>query len=493
MSMNATLMSETPELDPLRWWALIIIAIAQLMVVLDASVVTVALPSIQGALHISEANRQWVMTAYTLAFGGLLLLGGRIADFMGRKKILIVGFLGFAAASAIGGASTNEAMLFAARALQGAFGAIMAPASLSLLSVTFVEAKERARAFGVYGAVAGGGAAIGLVAGGLLTQYADWRWCLFVNIPISIVAAVMAVKLVHESKVEGHPHFDIPGVVTSSVGLALLVYGLTEASITSWTATKTLALLAASVALLIAFVIIEVRTTHPLLPMRVVRNRNRGGSFFSNFLAGLALFGMFLFLTYYFQQVLGYSALKAGIAFLPFSGGIVLSAIIATEVLPRIGPRPMMVTGLVMACLGAIWLTQIGAHTTYVAHVLPSEIIMSVGLAQLFVPLSSTSLLGVEHRDAGVASGLLNATQQVGGSLGSALLNTIFTTTFAAYIALHGHSINSQLHGAIHAYSLGFLVTAIVLGVAAIFTFFMIKATRHDLHGASIGADIEGI
>lgn len=480
----------TYQLDPLRWWALIVIAIAQLMVVLDASVVTVALPSIQSALHISEANRQWVMTAYTLAFGGLLLLGGRIADVVGRKRILIIGFIGFAIASAIGGASVNAPMLFAARVIQGAFGAIMAPASLSLLSVTFVEAKERARAFGVYGAVAGSGAAIGLVAGGLLTEFADWRWCLYVNIPISILAAVMAVKLVHESKIDADAHFDIPGVASSSIGLGILVYGLTEASIHSWTAPLTLILLAAAVVLLVIFILTEVKTSHPLLPMRVILDRNRGGSFLASFLSGLALFGMFLFLTYYFQQVLGYSALKAGIAFLPFSFGIIVSAILATELLPRLGPRPLMTVGLLMAAGGALWLTQIGEHTTYLAHVLPSEIIMSTGLAQLFVPLSSTSLLGVHDHDAGVASGLLNATQQVGGSLGSALLNTIFTTTFSAYVALHGHSVVAQLRGALHAYSIGFLVTAIVLAVASVFSFAMIKATRYDLHGASNEGDL---
>ncbi len=283
--------------DPKRFRALLVIAIAQLMIVLDASVVTIALPSAQHALHISVANRQWVMTAYTLAFGGLLLIGGRVADYLGRKRTFVISLLAFAAASALGGLAQDPAMLFGARALQGAFAAVMAPASLSLLTVTFTDPKERSRAFGVYGAVAGGGAAIGLVLGGLLTQYASWRWTLLINTPIAVVAAVMALRVVNESRAEGDRHYDIPGAALITGGLLALVYGFTRAETSGWGAPVTVALLVGGAALIAAFVIVERVSAHPLLPLRVVLDRNRGGSFLASLLVGVALFGVFLFLT----------------------------------------------------------------------------------------------------------------------------------------------------------------------------------------------------
>ncbi len=305
-----------------------VIAIAQLMVVLDASIVTIALPRAQEDLGISDADRQWVITAYTLAFGGLLLLGGRIADFVGRKRIFLIGLLGFAAASALGGAAQNEAMLFGARALQGAFAALLAPAALSLITVTFTAPRERAKAFGVYGAISGGGAAIGLILGGVLTEYASWRWCLFVNVPIAIAAALAALPTVHESRAEGDRHYDVPGAVLVTGGLVALVYGFTEAAKTGvgWLSAQTLSLLAVAAVLLIGFVMVERRTAHPLLPLPIVTDRNRGGSFLASLLVGAGLFAMFLFLTYYFQINLGYSPLKSGFAFLPFSVGIIVTA-----------------------------------------------------------------------------------------------------------------------------------------------------------------------
>ena len=296
--------------DPKRWLALGIIAVAQLMVVLDASIVTIALPSAQHALHISTANRQWVVTAYTLSFGGLLLLGGRIADYVGRKRIFIIGLLGFAGASALGGVAIDSAMLFGARALQGAFAALLAPAALSLISVTFTEVKERATAFGVYGAISGGGAAIGLIMGGVLTEYASWRWCLLVNVPIAIVAALAAVPVVRESRSHGNTSYDIPGAITVTAGLVALVYGFTKAASDGWAATATLSFLGIGVLLLAAFVTIEIRSKNPLLPMRVILERNRGGSFLSSFMVGAGLLGMFLFLTYYFQGNLGLLGLE---------------------------------------------------------------------------------------------------------------------------------------------------------------------------------------
>jgi EmrB/QacA subfamily drug resistance transporter len=476
------------EPDPRRFRALGVIAIAQLMIVLDASVVTIALPSAQRALHISIANRQWALTAYTLAFGGLLLIGGRVADFMGRKRMFIVSLLGFAAASALGGLAQDGAMLFGARALQGAFAAVMAPASLSLLTVTFTEPKERARAFGVYGAVAGGGAAIGLVLGGLLTQYASWRWTLLINVPIAIVTALATVREVKESRAEGEVRYDIPGGLTVTLGLLSLVYGFTRAETDGWGSSTTLLLLAAAAVLLVAFVLIERTSAAPLLPLRVVLDRNRGGSFLASLLVGLALFGMFLFLTFYLQGTLHYSALKSGFAFLPFSAGIIVSAMLASQALPRVGPRWLMTGGLVMAMLGMLWFTQVGLHTSYLGHVLPAEIVMSMGLGFVFVPFSSTALIGVAAHDAGVASALVNATQQVGGSMGTALLNTVFASATASYLATH-HGPLAKVLAPVHGYTTGFEIGAVVLAVAVVATIVLIKASRRDLPAAEpVGA-----
>ncbi len=465
--------------DPRRFKALGVIGIAQLMIVLDASVVTIALPSAQRALHISVANRQWALTAYTLAFGGLLLIGGRIADYLGRKRMFIISLLGFAGASALGGLAQNAAMLFGARALQGSFAAVMAPASLSLLTVTFTEPRERARAFGVYGAIAGGGAAIGLVLGGLLTTYASWRWTLLINVPIAIFAALAAVPVVRESRAEVDKRgYDVPGAATVTLGLLSLVYGFTRAQTDGWASPVTISLLSVAAVLLVAFVLIERRSEIPLLPLRVVLDRNRGGSFLASLLVGIALFGTFLFLTYYMQAVLGYSALKTGIAFLPFSGGFILSATLASSLLPRLGPRVLMSIGLLMGAIGMFWFAQIGVHADYVAHVLPPQLVTSIGLGFAFVPFSSTALIGVAPRDAGVASALVNATQQVGGAMGTALLNTIAASATASYLLAHsGNSAQALVHG----YSVGFMVSAAVLLVSVIAAAGLVKASRFDL------------
>jgi EmrB/QacA subfamily drug resistance transporter len=475
------LRTQAEEPDPKRFRALGVIAIAQLMIVLDASVVTIALPSAQRALHISVANRQWALTAYTLAFGGLLLIGGRIADFMGRKRMFIISLIGFAAASALGGLAQSGAMLFGARALQGAFAAVMAPASLSLLTVTFTEPRERARAFGVYGAIAGGGAAIGLVLGGLLTEYASWRWTLLINVPIAIIAAFLATSQVRESKSDGERSYDIPGAVTVTTGLLALVYGFTRAETDGWASPITLSLLSVGVVLLVAFVLIERKVRIPLLPLRVVLDRNRGGSFLASLLVGIALFGTFLFLTYYMQAVLGYSALKTGFAFLPFSAGIIFSATMASSLLPRLGPRILMSFGLLLGAIGLAWFTQIGVDTSYLTHVLPAELVVSIGLGFAFVPFSSTALIGVEPHDAGVASALVNATQQVGGSLGTALLNTVAASATASYLLAHHGNPGVADQALVHGYSVGFTVSAIILLVAVVVAATLIRASRDDL------------
>jgi EmrB/QacA subfamily drug resistance transporter len=473
--------------DPRRWLALGVIAIAQLMVVLDASIVNIALPSAQRDLGITDANRQWVVTAYTLAFGGLLLLGGRIADYVGRKRTFIIGLIGFAGASALGGVAANQEMLFAARALQGAFGALLAPAALALITVTFTESKERARAFGVFGAISGGGAAIGLILGGVLTEYASWRWCLGVNVPIAIATALAAVPIVKESKARGNTSYDIPGAVLVTLGLVSLVYGFTKAADpeVGWTAGSTVGYLVAAVVLLVAFVVWESRTANPLLPLRIALERNRGGSYLVFLLVGAGLFAMFLFLTYYFQLNLGYSALKSGFAFLPFSAGIIVSAGVVSQLLPKVGPKPLMVGGLVMAVAGMLWLTQIGAESSFVTHVLPSELLLSVGLAGVFIPASSTALYGVGSHDAGVASALLNTTQQIGGSLGTALLNTLYTSAVAGYLAdnVRQPSDVQRLQSAafLEGYQVAFFWAAVLLIAALVVAVALINAKKDEI------------
>jgi EmrB/QacA subfamily drug resistance transporter len=474
---------DTPA-DPRRWLALAVIAVSQLLIVLDATIVNIALPTAQKALHISDANRQWMVTAYTLAFGGFLLLGGRIADYTGRKRAFVIGLLGFAGASALGGAAVNAGMLFAARGLQGAFGALMAPAALSLLTVTFTETRERARAFGVYGAIAGGGGAVGLLMGGLLTQYASWRWTLLVSTPIAIVAAVAAMRFVTESRAEGNTRYDLPGAITSTAGLVALVYGFTKASTDGWGSGTTIALLVVAALLLVAFILIEVYSAHPLLPMRVILESNRGGSYLASLLVGVGMFGVFLFLTFYLQETLHYSALKTGVAFLPFTVGIIGGAGLASQLVPRLGPRALMAGGLLATALGMVMLTRIGVDTGYWSHVFGAELVISFGIGTMFGPLSSTALVGVANHDAGVASALINTTQQIGGSLGTALLNTIFTSAVASYAA--GHAAAGASRAVVHGYTVAFWVSAVLIGFAALTSLVMVRVRRDQLAAATV-------
>ena len=466
--------------DPRRWGILAVVIVAQLMIVLDASIVTIALPSAQHALHISTANRQWVITAYTIAFGGLLLLGGRIADFSGRKQMFVVGLLGFAAASALGGLAVDQAMLFTARALQGAFAALMAPAALSILTITFQhDAKERAQAFGAYGAVSGAGGAIGVLLGGVLTEYASWRWCLLVNVPIAILASIGAIVVVRESRTEGSTRYDVPGAVLSTLGLVSLVYGFTKAESDGWGATVTVVLLVVAAVLLAGFVVLETRTSNPLLPLRVVRDKNRGGAFLASLLTGAGLFAMFVFLSYYLQSVLHYSPLKAGLAFLPFAFGIILAAGASTGLVPRIGPRIPMTVGLLVAAGGLAWLTQIGVHSDFWVHVAPQEVLMSMGLGLAFPAFSSTALTRISDRDAGVASALVNTMQQIGGSLGTALLNTLAATATASYILSHG--VSATQAGVVHGFAVAFAVGAGLLALGAVVSAVLISAGPSDV------------
>ena len=474
--------ADTQELDPTRWRTLFVVAIAQLMIVLDSSIMNIAIPSAKIELGISDANQQWVITAYTLAFGSLLLLGGRIGDYMGRKKIFLIGLIGFAAASALGGIATTQGLLFGARALQGVFGALLAPAALAIISVTFTVPSERAKAFGVIGAISGGGAAIGLILGGTLTEYFSWRWCLGVNTPIAIGAAVLAIKFVHESKAEGNNTYDIPGVLTATAGLFSLTYGFNEAATKGWSDSLTISFLAIAVVLLVVFVLIEMRVKNPLMPLRVITERNRGGSYLGSLVVGAGLFSMFLFLGLYLQVILGYTPLKSGFAFLPFTAGIIVFAGIASQLLPKVGPKNLMVPGLVAAGIGLLMLTRITPETSYVTHVLPSLLIMSSGMALVFIPLTSTSLHAVSHQDTGVASAMLNTSQQIGGSLGTALLNTVAATAASTYSAA-----NSQLgeklmpYAMTHGFTVAFKFSAVLLFAGAIVLFFFINIGKESL------------
>ena len=424
--------------DRRRWLILGVIGLAQLMVVLDLTIMNVALPSAQRALGFSTVDRQWVVTAYTLAFGSLLLLGGRLADLLGRKVTFLAGLVGFAGVSAIGGASVNFAMLITARACQGAFAALLVPSALSLLTTTFTSQADRGKAFGVYGAIAGAGGAVGLLLGGALTEYLSWRWTLYVNLIFAGVAFTGGALLLARQPSPAKPRLDIPGVLLVSGGLFCLVYGFSNAAAHSWATPSTYGFIAAGVVLLVVFAAWQARAAHPLLPPRVVLDRNRGGAYLSFFIAAAGLFGIFLFLTYYLQQTLGYSPLVTGVAFLPISAGLVVASNLSTIVLmPRVGPRPLVASGMLAAAGGAAWLAQLGPHTGYATGVLGPIILASVGLGLVIAPVINTGTFGVAPQDAGVASATVTVGQQLGASVGTSLLNTIFTAAVASYLAAH--------------------------------------------------------
>ncbi len=470
--------------DPRRWWGLVAIALAQLMVVLDMTIVNIALPSAQADLGISDADRQWVITAYTLAFGGLLLLGGRVGDLIGRKRALIVGLAGFAAASALGGVAANLGMLLGARALQGIFAALLAPAALSLVTTTFTEPHERARAFGIYGAIAGGGSAVGLIVGGLLTQYVDWRWTLLVNAPIAALAIAGAVAFLRDRREQRETRLDVAGALLASGGLLAIVYGLSEAEQEGWTAPLVLAMFAVGAALLAAFVVVERRTEHALLPLRVLRDRNRGGALLAVGLSTIGMFGLFLFLTYYLQVIQGYSPVRTGLAFLPMTAGMMLGSVgIAARLLPRVAPRQIMVPGLVIAASALAYLTQIEVGSSYLLHVLPSLAFLGLGMGMTFMPAMATATLGVAPRDAGVASATVNTAQQVGGSIGIALLNTVATSATASYLTTHGAANEVAVAvGTVHGFSVAIWYSTGFLLAGAVVAALMITARPRAAH-----------
>jgi EmrB/QacA subfamily drug resistance transporter len=468
-----------------RWLALAIIAIAQLMIALDATIVSIALPWAQRDLGASDAQRQWVITAYTLAFAGLLLVGGRIADTFGRKRTFVVGLAGFALASAAGGSAGTFAVLLAARAAQGAFAALLAPTALSLLAVTFTQPRDRARAFAVYGAIAGSGAALGLLLGGVLTQYVGWRWCLYVNVPIAIGAAIGGWRVLSGNQGGHRQRLDLPGVVFVTGGLVALVYACTEAVWSGWRSGTVIGFLVASAVLLFAFVLREARTSAPLLPLQIVLDRNRGGAYLAVAFAIAGMFGAFLFLTYYLQVVLRYSPLQAGLAFLPLTlASQAGSWGIASVLMPRVPARWIMAPGALTAAAGMLILTQIQVQSGYLTHVLPAEILLGVGIACVMAPAFNVGTRGVDPRQAGVAAATVNAATQIGASLGTALLNAIAASATAAYLAGLRPSAGVLNVALVHGYAVATAWAAGVLVLGSIVTVILINADPPAPHAA---------
>ena len=459
------------------------IATAQLMVVLDTTIVNVALPHIQDALHFSGSSLEWVVNGYTLAFGGLLLLGGRSGDLLGRRRIFIFGILLFSVASLLGGFATGQAWLLAARALQGVGAAFAAPTALSLIAVAFPEGAARNRAMGVYAAMSVAGGSVGLIAGGLLVNYADWRWVLFVNVPIGILVVLLAPRVLSESQ-RRHGNFDLPGAVTASLGLAALVYGLSNAAtgangVSHWGDTKVIASLVAAAVLLAAFAVIEARASHPLLPVRVLRSRDRSGAYLIALCVGTALFGMFFFLTLFLQDVWGYSALKSGIAYLPIMATVMVMSGAASQLVPRVGARPLLIAGSVIAAGGLFWLSRLTEHSSYAGGVLGPMMVTAAGIGLMFVPMSLVALTKVADADAGVASSLLNTGQQVGGSIGLAVLGTVAWSAVASSL----RSGSAQNHALAYGFSRGFVVSAAITLLTLVVALVMLRVRREDLAG----------
>jgi EmrB/QacA subfamily drug resistance transporter len=452
-----------------RWWILGVLGIAQLMVILDNTIVNIALPTAQHSLGFSNADRQWVVTAYSLAFGSLLLLGGRIGDIIGRKRALLIGLIGFACASALGGASVNFAMLVIARTIQGAFGALLAPSVLALLTTTFTKPAERAKAFAIYGGIAGAGGAMGLLLGGILTSYASWRWTLFVNLIFAAVAAVGAVLWLKNDRAADRDPLDIPGLLLVSGGLFCLVYGFSHAETTSWQNPYTTGFLVTGVVLLLAFAFLETRTKFPLLPPRVVLSRTRGGSILTMLFASIGIFGVFLFLTYYLQGTLGFSPVRTGLAFLPMVAALAGTAQISNRVLlPKLGPKIIVPIGLLTDAVAMFLLHLVGLNSTYVSHVLPYLIVLGIGFGLSLAPSFSTGTLGLQPHDAGVGSATLNTSQQVGGSIGTALLNTLAAGAATAYLVGKVATPENLRLAALHSYTTAFLWSSLTFVLGAV-------------------------
>jgi EmrB/QacA subfamily drug resistance transporter len=468
--------SPTASVAPNRWAVLALLGVAQLMVVLDSTIVNIALPSAQQDLGFSDESRQWIVTAYALAFGSLLLVGGKIGDLFGRKWTFFTGLIGFAVVSFIGGLAPTFGVLVASRALQGVFGALLAPSALSLLTVTFADSPDRPKAFGIFAAVATAGASFGLLLGGLLTDVLTWRWCLYVNLVIAIPAAFFALRLIVTDANPSRPKIDWPGVVLASGGLFAIVFGFSEAATKSWTSASTVVSLAIGVVLLVSFVVWQGRAPQPLLPLHIVANRARGGAYSAIAIAGCSVFAVFLFLTYFMQQNLRYSPLTTGVAFLPMTLLIfIVAPTLQTKVLPRVGVKPIIMTGMTLGVISMlVFFAQLTTTSSYASDVLPGLIILGIGMPCIFAPSFATATLGVDRYEAGVASAMVNTCQQVGGAVGTALLSTIFASAVSGYVSDHRGQRGVEAAAAVHGYTtafyvagglfaFGFLVTLLIL------------------------------
>jgi len=473
----------------MRWWILAVLGLAQLMVVLDTTIVNIALPSAQKALHFSNADRQWIVTGYSLAFGSLLLLGGRIGDIVGRKRALLISLIGFAMASAVGGASTGFIMLVCARTVQGAFGALLAPSVLALLTTTFSDSRERATAFGIYGAIAGAGGGIGLLLGGLLTSYVSWRYCLYVNLIFAVLATIGALRWLNNDQAADHDPLDFPGLVMVTGGLFSLVYGFSHADTTSWTDYWTIGFLALGVIMLASFAWFETRAKFPLLPLRIVLNRTRGGSMLAMFFTSIGMFGFFLFMTYYLQDTLGWSPVKTGFGFLPMVGALIAMSQVSNRVLlAKFGPKIIVPIGLLLGAVSLYELHDVGVATAYVTHVLPYIILLGLGFGLTIAPAFSTGTLGLSPQDAGVGSAAVNTSQQIGGSIGTALLNTLAASAAAAYLVGRTVTAATDKASALRGYTTAFEWSAAIFVVGAVVAGLVLK--RGNLAALS-GSDQE--
>ena len=451
------------------WVVLVLICLAQFMVVLDATIVNVALPSIQKDLHLSEGSLQWLVNAYTLVFGGFLLLGGRAGDLLGRKRLFLVGLVIFTGASLLDGLSSSEGMLVGSRALQGLGAALISPAALSIISTTFAEGAERARALAVWAAIAIGGSAVGLILGGVLTQYFSWPWIFFVNVPVGIAAFLLSLRLIPESRdVLEHRSYDLAGAATVTGGLMALVYAIVDAQSAGWGSAKTLGFFALAVVLLAGFVAVELRTTAPLVRLSIFRIRSLLTANITMFLAMSGMFAMFFFNTLYIQQVLGYGPLKAGLAFLPFSAGVMISAGLASQFAPRLGVRPVAAAGMLVAAAGLALLTQLPVHGSYVANVLPAILLSSLGMGAVFMPLTLIATTGLDDADQGLASGLFNTSQQIGGALGLAVLSTLAASKTSS-------AGGSPTHALVVGFQWAFGVGAVVMIGALVVTLALLR------------------
>lgn len=490
-SAGAVAMSEEERREhKRRWLGLVVIAIAQLTIVVDATIINVALPAMTEDLHISEADRQWVLTGYTLAFGGFLLLGGRIADYLGLLKTFNIGLIGFGIASAVAGAAPNLEVLLVARAAQGLFGALMAPASMALLAVTFKDPKERGKAFAIFGAVAGGGSAIGLLLGGVLTEYASWRWTMFINIPITLIAVAGGVMLLKEFR-PAHPgRLDIIGTVLGTAGLLLIVYAFSEAERNGWAQNRTLFLLFFGVALLVVFVLSQRMVANPVLPLRVLANRTRAGANLAVLLAAVAMFGAFFWQTFFMQGVLGYSPVQTGVGFLAVTFGIIVSSAVVSSLVTKVSPRLIMGVGLLMASAAALLMVRINLESTYMKDLLPAMVLGGLGMGAVFVPAFNAATIGVEPRDASIASASINTAQQIGGSLGVALISTIAANRTADWMAdKPTDDPRTVMEGLVEGYVAASVWSAAILALAAVLIFLLVNVKNLDLsHAGEFGA-----